>query len=1274
MSWEPELLIKVPAITICESAFSNVPAHPTQHKSRGDSCNRNEERFSKVSNGGGIPESRERDPESQQNSCSVQERIKAFESLGGLLLCFNYNHRLELKYSTVACSLRPAARNMNADPKPQKQPASIQDGKKRLPFVPPAFNNAPEQPTQHKSRRDTCNRNEERFSKTSNGKGIQESRERDPESQHQFSIVQKRRKNFESAALSHGPKKAPKMESGVDSHRRLQERLSRQSKGNADPVILERALSHGPMKAPKMESGVDSHKSVQERFSKQSKGNADPVILERAFSNVPAHPTQHKSRGDTCNRNEERFSKTSSGGGIPESRERDPESQHQFSIVQERRKNFESPALSHGPMKAPKMESGVDSHKSVQERFSKQSKGNADPVILERGNWSCEKTCAHHVEPSSQGRTVETNTSWGQESMREEMEKILSEKLAVLQRQLEMTQQAIPPMKEMTNTWASLQKLPENMQALQKGLENLQVSTKEDLQTLRADLEERVPKAWNTPEMPESKENLVEVENQAGRTVETNTSWGQESMREEMEKILSEKLAVLQRQLEMTQQAIPPMKEMTNTWASLQKLPENMQALQKGLENLQVSTKEDLQTLRADLEERVPKAWNTPEMPESKENLVEVENQAGRTVETNTSWGQESMREEMEKILSEKLAVLQRQLEMTQQAIPPMKEMTNTWASLQKLPENMQALQKGLENLQVSTKEDLQTLRADLEERVPKAWNTPEMPESKENLVEVENQAGRTVETNTSWGQESMREEMEKILSEKLAVLQRQLEMAQQAIPPMKEMTNTWASLQKLPENMQALQKGLENLQVSTKEDLQMLRADLEERVPKAGNTPEMPESKENLVEVENQAGRKVEMTSVAMESMREEMEKILSEKLALLQRQLEMTQQAIPPMKEMTNTWASLQKLPENMQALQKGLENLQVSTKEDLQMLRADLEERVPKAWNTPEMPESKENLVEVENQAGRTVETNTSWGQESMREEMEKILSEKLAVLQRQLEMTQQAIPPMKEMTNTWASLQKLPENMQALQKGLENLQVSTKEDLQMLRADLEERVPKAWNVPEMSESKESLVEVENQAGFFKIQRYKVDVTLNADTAHPRLEVSEDGKSVTDTGVIRQVPSKEERFDSHTFVLAKEGYTSGRQYFEVDVGKRRNWILGVASESVARKGIVTLSPKNGFWVIGLADGEEYWAHTDPWTRLTVSGKPEKIGIFLNISANKLSFYNAKKKTALYTFTSIGGSRLERKFVPFFSTGSGVSVYDSEPLKIVQEFDDDD
>ncbi|NWU18729.1 TRI58 ligase, partial [Cephalopterus ornatus] len=102
----------------------------------------------------------------------------------------------------------------------------------------------------------------------------------------------------------------------------------------------------------------------------------------------------------------------------------------------------------------------------------------------------------------------------------------------------------------------------------------------------------------------------------------------------------------------------------------------------------------------------------------------------------------------------------------------------------------------------------------------------------------------------------------------------------------------------------------------------------------------------------------------------------------------------------------------------------------------------------------------------------------------------------------------------------------------------------------------------------------------------------VTLDAATAHPRLGISADGTSVIDTGVIRDLPSNEKRFDSHLFVLAKEGYISGRHYWEVSVGTRRNRALGIAWESVTRKGPLTLSPKNGFWVIGLADGQDYWA----------------------------------------------------------------------------------
>ncbi|NXT70772.1 BT1A1 protein, partial [Chaetops frenatus] len=185
---------------------------------------------------------------------------------------------------------------------------------------------------------------------------------------------------------------------------------------------------------------------------------------------------------------------------------------------------------------------------------------------------------------------------------------------------------------------------------------------------------------------------------------------------------------------------------------------------------------------------------------------------------------------------------------------------------------------------------------------------------------------------------------------------------------------------------------------------------------------------------------------------------------------------------------------------------------------------------------------------------------------------------------------------------------------------------------------------------------------------------DVTLDADTAHPRLEISVDGRSVRDTGAIRGVPSNEKRFDSHLFVLAKEGYRSGKHYWEANVGTRRSWALGITLESVTRKGPLVLSPQSGFWAIGLADGRDYWAYTDRWTRLSVSGHLYKIGIFLNIPAKKLRFYNAHKGATLYTFSIADGSIGEGKLISFFSIGPATTESDTEPQLIMKFCDHDD
>ncbi|XP_068024313.1 E3 ubiquitin-protein ligase TRIM39-like [Melanerpes formicivorus] len=273
-----------------------------------------------------------------------------------------------------------------------------------------------------------------------------------------------------------------------------------------------------------------------------------------------------------------------------------------------------------------------------------------------------------------------------------------------------------------------------------------------------------------------------------------------------------------------------------------------------------------------------------------------------------------------------------------------------------------------------------------------------------------------------------------------------------------------------------------------------------------------------------------------------------------------------------------------------------------------------------------------------------------------------------------------------TSPPSDFQKLSQQMETLQKAVQDMQESTQRDLQSLENKLGKNVELMKTLLKAVQNVQILQEatrhdfqilradLQNNQELFRIQRYQGDVTLDADTAHPRLEISEAGKSVKDTGALRDVPRNDLRFDSHLFVLAKEGYTSGRHYWQVDVGRRKSWTLGVARESVGRKGALTLSPENGFWAIGLVDGRDCWAFVEPWSRLSVGGRPQKIGLFLDVSAKQLSVYDVHKKRALHTFTIAGGSSQAEKFFPFFSTGLASGTPEDEPLSIVQDTADDD
>ncbi|XP_068074257.1 butyrophilin subfamily 1 member A1-like isoform X2 [Danio rerio] len=125
--------------------------------------------------------------------------------------------------------------------------------------------------------------------------------------------------------------------------------------------------------------------------------------------------------------------------------------------------------------------------------------------------------------------------------------------------------------------------------------------------------------------------------------------------------------------------------------------------------------------------------------------------------------------------------------------------------------------------------------------------------------------------------------------------------------------------------------------------------------------------------------------------------------------------------------------------------------------------------------------------------------------------------------------------------------------------------------------------------------------------------VNVTLDADSAHRDLIVSEDGKQV------------------------KWGHTHNRKVKDQTV-----WNLGVARESAEWKSSISLSPENGFWTVSKRY-EKYNASSDP---LSLSMNPQRVGVFVDYKKGLVSFHDVKSMFHIYSYT---GQFFIGKLYPF-------------------------
>ncbi|XP_056445786.1 NLR family CARD domain-containing protein 3-like [Gadus chalcogrammus] len=141
---------------------------------------------------------------------------------------------------------------------------------------------------------------------------------------------------------------------------------------------------------------------------------------------------------------------------------------------------------------------------------------------------------------------------------------------------------------------------------------------------------------------------------------------------------------------------------------------------------------------------------------------------------------------------------------------------------------------------------------------------------------------------------------------------------------------------------------------------------------------------------------------------------------------------------------------------------------------------------------------------------------------------------------------------------------------------------------------------------------------------LKKYACDLTLDPNTAHRRLSLSEDNRKVTRVGVDQSYPDHPDRFDSWPQVLGREALT-GRCYWEVEwEGVVR---IGVTYRGITRRGDgrdSLLGGNNKSWSLYCSNGGYSARYNGTLTPLPLPpAGSTRVGVYLDRPAGSLSFY---------------------------------------------------
>nr|XP_055065329.1 E3 ubiquitin-protein ligase TRIM35-like [Misgurnus anguillicaudatus] len=186
------------------------------------------------------------------------------------------------------------------------------------------------------------------------------------------------------------------------------------------------------------------------------------------------------------------------------------------------------------------------------------------------------------------------------------------------------------------------------------------------------------------------------------------------------------------------------------------------------------------------------------------------------------------------------------------------------------------------------------------------------------------------------------------------------------------------------------------------------------------------------------------------------------------------------------------------------------------------------------------------------------------------------------------------------------------------------------------------------------------------FTVIQKMKenveyIPVTLDPNTAHSSLLLSDDLSSVRYSKDAVLLPDNPERFDVSKCVLGSKSFNSGIHCWDVQVGDNTGWALGVMTESAERKNKILSS--SGFCYVVYFSGKYAAVITKLKTslHLSVKVKLERIRVELDCDRGKLSFFDPLTNTHIHTFTHTFTERV----YPCFGVKCNISPLVILPVK---------